>query len=472
MSELANMTRNHAPFLADLATDYKRHAPQSAALNERALQHLIDGGSHAVRLKSPFPPRIVSAQGAWLQDEDGHHILDFWQGHLANILGHNPEVVTSVLADAFQNRHGLQSGMTDRLQMEAAEMICRQTGQERVRFTTSGSLATMYAMMLSRAFTERDLVLKIGGGWHGAQPWALKGVRYKTGAGGGYQHIESAGLPATVTDEVLVTSYNDIDQLREQFAKFGDRIACFLVEPFMGAGGLMAAAPEFLQTARELTHQHGALLIHDEVISGFRFRAGDVSGLYGVKPDLLTLGKIIGGGMPVAAVAGRSDVMELAGQAGGNRVKFSGGTYSGHPSSFIAANAMLTYLVQHEKEIYTALSQRGEQIRKIVVSAFREEGIYACSTGGGNEVLPGSSLWMVHFPYCEDTKLDKPENVFDPAICDTILSHQVMDLGLLLENVHVMAGHGGISTAHTEKDLEVFDQACRSLAHRVCQYLT
>jgi glutamate-1-semialdehyde 2,1-aminomutase len=465
------MTRNHAPLLADLAAAYERHAPQSAALNERALHHLIDGGSHSVRLKEPFPPRIVAARGGWLQDEDGHHILDFWQGHLANILGHNPEVVTSVLADAFQNRYGLQSGMTDRLQIEAAEIICRQTGQERVRFTTSGSLATMYAMMLARAFTERDLVMKVGGGWHGAQPWGLKGVRYKTGDNGGYQHIESAGLPATVTDEVLITGYNDPDQLREQFAKYGDRIACFLVEPFIGGGGLIPATPEFLKTAREMTHQYGALLIHDEVISGFRFRAGDVSALYGVKPDLLTLGKIIGGGMPVAAVAGRTDIMELAGQAGGNRVKFFGGTYSGHTSSFIAANAMLAHLVQHEKEIYPALSESGERMRQIVVAAFREEGIYACCTGGGNEVLPGSSLWMVHFPHREDVKLDKPENVYNPAVCDTVLNHQVMDLGLLLENVYVMGGHGAISTTHTEKDLEVFDQACRSLAHRVRQSL-
>ena len=155
------MTRNHAPLLSDLAAAYERHAPQSAALNERALHHLIDGGSHSVRLKEPFPPRIVAARGGWLQDEDGHHILDFWQGHLANILGHNPEVVTSVLADAFQNRYGLQSGMTDRLQIEAAEIICRQTGQERVRFTTSGSLATMYAIFLARAFTGRNLVLKV-----------------------------------------------------------------------------------------------------------------------------------------------------------------------------------------------------------------------------------------------------------------------------------------------------------------------
>jgi len=164
--------RDYTQLLAELAEAYIRHSPKSAALNERAKQYLVDGGSHALRLIQPFPPRIVAARGAWLKDEDGHDILDFWQGHLANVLGHNPEIITSALARAFAEGFGLQTGFADRLQVETAEILCRRTGAERVRFTTSGSLATMYAILLARAFTGRDLVMKVGGGWHGAQPWA------------------------------------------------------------------------------------------------------------------------------------------------------------------------------------------------------------------------------------------------------------------------------------------------------------
>jgi len=173
--------RDYAPLMSELAAAYTKHSPKSAKLHEKALKYLVSGGSHNLRLLKPFPPRIVKAQGAWLQDEDGHRILDFWQGHAGNILGHNPKVVTSALAKAFTNGYGLQTGFPDRLQIEAAEILCRQTGAERVRFTTSGTLSTMYAVTLARAFTGRNLILKIGGGWHGANPWTLKGVSYHQG---------------------------------------------------------------------------------------------------------------------------------------------------------------------------------------------------------------------------------------------------------------------------------------------------
>jgi glutamate-1-semialdehyde 2,1-aminomutase len=315
--------------LAELAEEYAQHSPRSAALHEQAQEWQVDGGSHTLRLMQPFPPRITSALGAWLKDEDNHDILDFWQGHFANILGHNPEAITTVMALAFETNSGLQTGFTDRLQVETAHILCRQTGTERVRFTTSGTLATMYAIMLARAFTGRGLVMKMGGGWHGAQPWGLKGVHFHAG-GDGFRRVETAGLPSALTDEVVVTRFNDPDVLRDHFAQHGDRLACLIVEPFLGAGGFILATPEYLQTARELTQRYGVTLIFDEVISGFRFRAGDVGTLYGVRPDLAIFGKIIGGGMPVAAVAGRADIMGLAGR----EVKFSGGTYSAHPAGW------------------------------------------------------------------------------------------------------------------------------------------
>jgi glutamate-1-semialdehyde 2,1-aminomutase len=431
----------------------------------------VDGGSHSLRLIEPFPPRITSAQGAWLVDEDGHRILDFWQGHLANILGHNPGLIASTLSAALAGGFGLQTGFTDRLQVEAAEILCRQTGAERVRFTTSGSLATMYAILLSRAFTGRDLVMKVGGGWHGAQPWALKGIAFHGQNGKGYQRLESDGLPRAMADEILVTGFNDPDKLRDQFRAFGDRIACFVVEPFIGVGGFMPAAREYVQLARELASHHGALLIFDEVIAGFRFRAGDAGALYDVQPDLATFGKVIGGGMPVAAVAGRSEIMDLAGQRGGNRVKFVGGTYSAHPASILAAKTLMTHLVAHEAEIYPYLADLGERARKIMEAAFVEEGIYARCTGYGNDVLPGSSMFMLHFPYRAGRPLTRPEDAFDPALCDITLSHKVLDLALLVQDVFMLHSHGAVSTAHTEEDIELLDQACRRAARRIKQSL-
>jgi glutamate-1-semialdehyde 2,1-aminomutase len=465
-------TRDYTHLLTQLAEAYAQHSPKSAALNEKAKKCLVDGGSHALRLIQPFPPRIVAAQGAWLKDEDGHDILDFWQGHYANILGHNPEVVTLALANAFEERWGLQTGFTDRLQVETAEILCRQTGAEQVRFTTSGSLATMYAVLLSRAFTGRDTVIKVGGGWHGGQPWGFKGVSFYAddGQDQGFQRVETAGLPAYLTDEVIVTRFNDPDMLHDYFRQYGDRIACFIVEPLIGVGGFIPATCEYLQTARQLTHQYGAALIFDEVIDGFRLRAGDIGTLYGVRPDLATFGKAIGGGMPVSAVAGRAEIMDLVGRDS-DRVRFSGGTYSAHPASLLAAKTLMTYLVDHEEEIYPRLAELGAKTRRTMEQAFAQEGIYARCTGDGNDAVPGSSLAMIHFPYQQDCQINAPEDTLDPTMSDVTLREQVFKLGMLLEDVHVIHGLGALSTTHTEDDIALLGEACSQVARRIKAYL-
>jgi len=209
------------------------------------------------------------------------------------------------------------------------------------------------------------------------------------------------------------------------------------------------------------------VFILDEVISGFRFRAGDAGGLYGVQPDLATFGKIIGGGMPVSAVAGRADIMGLVGHAEGSRVKFSGGTYSAHPASLLAAKTLLTYLVEHEDQVYSRLAELGEKMRRTMEVAFADEGIYAHCTGGGNEALPSSSVTTVCFPYRDDVQLDKPDVVFDPSVCDVALSQSVLGPALLLEDVCMVKGHGAASAAHTEADLDFLGDACRRVARRV-----
>ncbi|HUI70654.1 MAG TPA: aminotransferase class III-fold pyridoxal phosphate-dependent enzyme, partial [Spirochaetia bacterium] len=364
---------------------------------------------------------------------------------------------------------GLQSGFTDSLQVQVAQILCSRTGAERVRFTSSGSLATMYAIMLARAATGREKVLKIGGGWHGAQPWGLVGVDYHTENGSSFQHSESRGLPSAVADQVLVTSFNDVGMLEEKFRRNGSRIACFIVEPFMGSSGSLPASLAFLKKARELTQKHGALLIFDEVISGFRFCAGSASRVFQVQPDLATFAKIIGGGMPVAAVGGKADVMELAGRAGG--VRFSGGTYSCHPSSMLASVTMMRHLVSHEQEIYPRLALLGEEARATVQEALRAGGLNARCTGRGNDALPDSSLASVHFPYDEGCSCDTPEQTRNPDVCDVVLSDTVLQLALLLEDVFVMHGLGSLSMAHTHKDISRLGDACRKAAQRIVSLL-
>jgi glutamate-1-semialdehyde 2,1-aminomutase len=465
-------TWDYTPLIAELSEALSERFPRSAAIQRDACRFLLDGGSHTIRLIRPFPPRIVSARGGRVRDEDGHDILDFWQGHMANVLGHNPEVVTAELARAFAAGFGLQVGMTDRLQAEVAEILCRQTGADRVRLTTSGTLAGMYGVLLARAFTGRDLVLKVGGGWHGAHPWSLKGFRYHAEPGVGFGAVDTDGLPARFTDDVIVTAFNDPQDLADVFEIYGDKLACFVVEPVIGAGGMIPATRDYLALARRLTHRHGALLIVDEVITGFRFRAGNVAPLYGIEGDLAVYAKAIGGGMPVAALAGRDDVMSLAGRARGNRVAVQGGTFCEHPASLLAAKVFMSYLVEHEAEVYGSLAELGRKMRDAMTAGFADEGILAVCTGDSPDLPAGSSLGMVHFPYSEDTTINTPQAVFDPAVCDVELRTEVLGAAMLLEGVHLVQGHGSAATAHTDEDMERLKHACRAVARRVKPHMS
>ncbi len=455
--------RDHARLLAELATEYARRSPRSAELNARALKRLVDGGSHTIRLLSPFPPRITAARGAYVTDEDGHRILDFWQGHYANILGHNPPTITEPLAQALRDGSGLQCGVQHIWEWELADVLCRQVGAERVRFTTSGALSTMNAILLSRGFTGRDKVLKIGGGWHGGHPWGLKGVHYGPN---GYQAVETEGLPEGLTQDILITPFNDLDALEDVFRRQGDQIACFILEPWLGVGGGIPATAEYLRTARELTERYGALLIFDEVIAGFRFRAGTLGALYGIQPDLTTLGKIIGGGMPVAAVAGRADVLGLAALKG-RRVTFDGGTYSAHPLSMLAGRIMLEYLAKHENEVYAQLGEKGARLRQALQHAFDEQGLLARVTGEPGPVIPASSLAYLHFPYRPDVPLNRAETINDPALCDIVMRDRVIKIAFLLEDVYTMHGSFALSTEHTEDDMAHVGRAARAVARRL-----
>jgi glutamate-1-semialdehyde 2,1-aminomutase len=464
-----DVKRDHARLIDELSAAYAARFPRSAELAHRARQVMVDGGSHSCRLVRPFPVRIESARGASIHDMDGHDILDFWQGHFVNILGNNPALVTAALAEAFASGTGLQHGQTEALQIETAELLCRCLGAEKVRFTISGSLATMYSIMLSRAFTGRDLVLKVGGGWHGAQPWGLKGVYFAAGPEPWLP--ESEGLSAQLTDDVLMTRFNDPELLTEQFRVHGERLACLIVEPFAGAGNFMLASPEYLRTARELADRYGTVLIFDEVISGFRFRAGDLGSLYGIRPDLVTVGKIVGGGMPVAAVAGRGDLLALCGSEGGERVAFTGGTYSAHPASLLAAKTMISYLVEHEAEVYPRLAELGVEMRRRIVEGFAAEGVVARCTGEPNELVPGCSISAIHFPYDEALALDAPHVVLDPACCDTTLSQKALQLSLLLEDVYTLFGSCALGLAHSDADLQRLGDACQATARRFRPYL-
>ncbi len=224
-----------------------------------------------------------------------------------------------------------------------------------------------------------------------------------------------------------------------------------LVEPVLGQGGGIPATPEYMREIRRLTEHHGALLVCDEIITGFRFRAGDLTQLYGVEPDLLVLGKVLGGGMPVAAVAGRRELLALCTRAQ-HRVKFEGGTYSAHELAMLAAVTLLEHLIAEERTIYPALARAGGELRDRIRAAAHEAGLAVSLLGTPEPVGASSSLLMLHVLEAPGPDPDSPEEMAQRA-------HPFLDDGflkslLMLHGVSVRTGLGALSTAHSEADLE------------------
>ncbi len=435
-------------FRQQILQEYNRRFARSRAHFEGPGWFVLDGTSHAIRWNEPFMPVARRAEGPAFEDLDGNRILDYWQGHFANIHGHNPALIRDALTAALAEGRGLQTGLLHEAEAELVALICRATGQETARLTTSGTLGTLYSCMLARAFTGRPLVLKVHGGWHGSQPFGLKGVVVRKATDG---RLDSEGLWAGADNEIVLTRFNDTERLRGIFERLGARIACFLVEPVLGAGGGMVATPDYLTQARILTEKHGALLLCDEIITGFRFRAGDCSTLYGVKPDLLILGKILGGGMPVACVAGRREVLSLS-TRGEGRVKFEGGTYSAHELSLVAALAQVRNLIGREDDIYDRLSGLGEYMRRGIARVSAETGVPVHVLGAPNAILPGSSLVFMSVAREGAPAPDCPEGLAEGS--NPKVSERLLKSILMLENVSVRSGVGAISTAHTEEDLD------------------
>jgi len=283
------------------------------------------------------PIFIDRAQGCLIYDADGNRYIDYIGSWGPMILGHRHPAVMEFLETAL--RRGTSFGAPMDLEIELAEMVIDAVPSvEMVRMVNSGTEATMSAIRLARGFTGRDTIIKFDGCYHGHSDTLL------VEAGSGVATLEipgSPGVPASVVKHTLSIPYNDIECFRAVMAEKGDQIACVIVEPVAGNMGLVAPVEGFLETLRELTEKHGSILIIDEVMTGFRVALGGAQSLYGITPDLTTMGKIIGGGLPVGAYGGRRDIMEHIAPQG---PVYQAGTLSGNPLAMAAGIATLRQL--------------------------------------------------------------------------------------------------------------------------------
>lgn len=436
---------------------YKDKTKNSEKLYKTATELLPGGVSHCIRYFPPYPFYVERADGCYIWDVDGNRYVDFWMGHYAHILGHRAEVVVEAVTD-FIRKNGYHFGLPNPWEVELAELV-RETipCAEAVRFCSSGTEATMYAVRLARACTGKNVVVKVKGGWHGASTDLTKGVNPP------FEEKESLGIPETISESVKLIPFNDWENTEKVLNDVEDDLACVIIEPVLGVGGFIPAEKDYLVKLKEKVEKAGAILIFDEVISGFRVGLSGYQGMVGITPHLTTLGKVLGGGFPIGAICGRKDILELASccKKKPERVLIGGGTFSCNPVSMIAGIAVIRYLLEHEKEVYNRLRELTCKLKGLIKEIANNEGVTVKTTGI-------ESLFMIHIMK-EDSEIKGADDIIDNTYWE--IRDSIFRTFMATEGVCIIHAAGAISTAHTEREIEFFaEKFAKFLRENKCAF--
>jgi glutamate-1-semialdehyde 2,1-aminomutase len=400
-------------------------------------QRVIPGGVNspvrAFRSVGGTPLFFKRGQGAYVWDADDKRYIDYVGSWGPMIVGHcHPEVVKAVQEAAAQ---GLGFGAPTAAELNMAELLCKLLPSlEMVRLVSSGTEATMTAIRLARGFTGRSRIIKFEGCYHGHSD----GLLVKAGSGAlTFGQPSSSGVPAEIASLTTVLDYNDAAGLERAFAQMGKEVAAVIVEPVAGNMNLIAPKPEFLSALRSLCTLHGAVLILDEVMTGFRVSLQGAQGHYGIKPDLVTLGKVMGGGLPVAAFGGRADIMNHLAPLG---PVYQAGTLSGNPVA-VAAGLTTLKLIQ-APGFYDSLALKARQMTEGLAAAAKKHGVRFCAQSVGG---------MFGLYFCDTPPTSYAEVMASDKEAFNRFFHAMIDEGVYLAPSAFEAGF--VSAAHSEADI-------------------
>jgi glutamate-1-semialdehyde 2,1-aminomutase len=423
---------------------YRRTTAASRALHEKAVKVMPGGTTRTTTYFDPYPLYIDRGEGCRIWDADGAERIDMIGNYTAMMLGHaHPKVVDAIRRQAAR---GTAFAAANPIEVELATLLCeRVPSLDRVRFCNSGTEATMFAMRLARAFTGRPKIARIEGGYHGTHDYAEVSTHPVPAESGPadrpHAMPDSIGTPRWALESSVVLPFNNPDAAERILREETDQVAAVILEPIIGAGGVIAATSEFIERLRTVTRELGMLLIFDEVIS-LRLAPGGAQQLYGVTPDLTTMGKIIGGGLPVAAFGGRADVMELLDPRREPNLP-QGGTYNGNPLGMAAGVAALKEMTP---AVYEDLNRKGARVKDQLTEVFASHDMPAQVNGVG-------SLLAIHFT-------DRPVTDYrSKATSNETITH---DFFLALVNHGVLMAPramGALSTPMGEHDIQEFVDA-------------
>ena len=441
-------------FYNTLISEYKARTPKSAELYKRARNVLPGGVTYHIRYFEPYPFYVSHAKGSHIWDIDGNEYIDYWIGHGALILGHANDLVMDKVREILDK--GSHWGYEHEYAVRLAEKIVNHVPTiESLRFTNSGTEANMYAIRLARAYTGRKKIVKFEGGWHGGYDSLHIGV--KSGRKKG-----SRGLPDEVLVNTIVAEFNNPSSIEKVFKEHGNDIAAVIVEPVQGAAGIIPADEDFLDALRDLCDTYGSLLIFDEVITGFRLGLGGGQEYYGVRADIVTMGKIIGGGFPIGAFGAPREIMELLDytKTPEDKRSFHGGTFSGNPVSMIAGYETIKIL--EKPGFYEYLNWLSGKLAVVLQDIGSRSKIPVHVTYAG-------SLIGIHFTS------EEPRSIRD------VLGKRVNPLlnkvfqKYMLVHGHVFLtediSHLMLSGSHTLREVESFAQFFEEFLKKVEEYL-
>src|SRR5438094_1053036 len=418
----------------------------SRKLQQRAEQ-MIPGGVNspvrAFRAVGGDPPFLVRGQGSRVWDADGNEYLDYIGSWGPLILGHaSPNVVDAICAAA---RDGVTFGASTPAEADLAEVVLSAfPHMQKVRFVSSGTEATMSAIRLARAYTKRKYIVKFEGCYHGHADALL----VKAGSGVATLGIPgSAGVPEEFIQFTVALPFNDVQAVEHAFHKFKHQIACVIVEPVVGNMGCVPAAGGYLAALRLITQREKAVLIFDEVMTGFRVAFGGAQELYGIRPDLTTLGKIIGGGLPVGAYGGSAEIMKLVAPLG---PMYQAGTLSGNPLAMAAGLATVTYLKEHKEKLYPQLEKLSAELVSGIAAAAKNAHVTICHNRTG-------SMFTWFFTPGPVTDWNSAAKSDTKAFGRFF--HAMLDRGIYLPPSQFEAAF--LSSAHTQKDVRETVAAAR-----------
>jgi glutamate-1-semialdehyde 2,1-aminomutase len=423
---------------------YRRSTPASRALHEKALVAMPGGTTRTTTYFDPYPLYIDRGEGCHVWDVDGAERLDMLGNYTAMILGHaHPKVVEAIQRQAAR---GTGFAAANPLEVQLATLLCeRVPSLDAVRFCNSGTEATMFAMRLARAYTGRPKIARMEGGYHGTHDYAEVSTHPVVAQAGPADaplaRPDSPGTPEWVLKQTVVLPFNNPDAAEDIIRAHAGELAAVILEPIIGAGGVIAATPEFLRRLRGVTRELGILLIFDEVIS-LRVAPGGAQQMYGVTPDLTTMGKIIGGGLPVAAFGGRADVMaRLDPRREGGMAQ--GGTYNGNPLGMAAGLATMTELTP---DVYDNLNRTGARVAELLAEVFASHRVPV-------QVNSAGSLFALHFT-------DRPVVDYRGVAASDKKRTRDFFLGLVNHGVLLAPrAMGALSTPMQELDIDRFIDA-------------